>query len=256
MSAPAPIGLLFMARSEDGLRYLEFLDRKSIRRVIASHADENPGAEWIASLLELRDVTAQLEAYFHGSLRGFEVPLDPVGSPFQLEVWRALRDIPFATTRSYADIAKAIGQPRASRAVGLANNQNPIAIVVPCHRVIGADGKLVGYSGGLVRKKWLIEHEGRFGRATVLPGEITETLYVPQVEAPRREVAVLVAKSPAPAAGARASKRPSASRTGLKARAGRGEVGTRSAKPRPASSRRRVAASASKGSRAGSRRRS
>jgi methylated-DNA-[protein]-cysteine S-methyltransferase len=253
MSAPAPIGLLFLARSENGLRYLEYLDRKSIRRVIASHADATPGVEWIASLLELRDVTAQLEAYFHGSLRAFDAPLDPAGTESQLEVWRAIGDIPYASTRTYGDLAKAIGQPKALRAVTLASQQNPIAIVVPCHRVLAADGKLVAYSGGLARKKWLIEHEARFGRAMVLPGEITETLHVPAVAAPERAVAVLVAK-PAPARAAivarAAAKRPAAARAGVRAKAGRSEVSL-SAKPKPrsVSPRRRAVTSAKSASR-------
>jgi methylated-DNA-[protein]-cysteine S-methyltransferase len=262
MSAPAPIGLLFLARSENGLRHLEYLDRKSIRRVIASHADTNPGSEWIASLLELRDVTAQLEAYFHGSLREFDTPLDPAGTPAQLEVWRALGDIPYATTRTYGDLAKTLGQPKALRAITLAAQQNPIAIVAPDHRVVAADGKLVAYSGGLTRKKWLIEHEARFGRATVLPGEITETLHVPAVPTPERAVAVLVAKSPAGRAAIVARpivKRPAAARAAVRAKASRTTETSRAskaAKSRAASPRRRAVTSAKSASRATGRRRS
>jgi methylated-DNA-[protein]-cysteine S-methyltransferase len=227
-SAPHPIGLLFLARTEKGLRYAEYLDRRSIKRVIASHADENPGAEWQASLLALKSVTDQLSAYFHGTLSEFDLPLDPVGSEFQLLVWNALREIPFAATRSYGDIAKAIGEPKATRAVGLANNQNPIVIVIPCHRVIGADGSLVGYGGGLPRKRKLLEHEARFARATVLPGEITETLHVPAVRppAPRPEPAMAAAprakavavKAAAPAKPA-AKARPPVARAAAKRRA-------------------------------------
>jgi O-6-methylguanine DNA methyltransferase len=254
MSAPAPLGLLFLARTERGLRYVEFLDRKSIRRVIASHAEQNPGAEWVASLLELREITAQLEAYFHGSLRGFEVPLDPAGEPLEQEVWRALKDIPFATTRTVAEIAKAVGQPRAAQAVRLAIQQNPIAIVVPGHRVAGGDGKLASPAGGLPRRKWLVEHEARFGRATVLPGEITETLHVPVVEAPRPRP--VVAPRPVAAVVARSAKKAAAARNEVRARTSRAASNTKSAKPRTASSKRRVAAGARSGSRAGSRRRS
>jgi methylated-DNA-[protein]-cysteine S-methyltransferase len=158
----SPVGLLFLANSERGLRHLEFMDRKSIKRMIANHADEAPGAEWTPSLLELKPVVEQLEAYFVGALDRFKVPLDPVGSEFQLAVWRALLDIPYGETRTYGEIAKVIGQPRSARAVGLANNQNPIAIVVPCHRVIGANGALTGYGGGVARKKWLLQLEARF----------------------------------------------------------------------------------------------
>jgi methylated-DNA-[protein]-cysteine S-methyltransferase len=155
----SPVGLLFLARSERGLRYLQYMDRKSLKRMIALHAADAPEATWEPSLLELKGVVDQLETYFNGLLRAFEGPLDLVGSEFQLKVWSALRAIPFGETRTYGEIAKSIRQPKATRAVGLANNQNPIAIVVPCHRVIGANGTLTGYGGGLPRKKWLLQHE-------------------------------------------------------------------------------------------------
>ena len=164
MSAPPPIGLLFLARTSRGLRYLEFMDRKSLKRMIASHESEFPDATWDASLLELKAVTEQLGLYFLGTLREFEIPLDPLGSAFQLKVWKALGRIPFGATRTYGDIARSIDQPRASRAVGLANHHNPLAIVIPCHRVIGANGSLTGYGGGLNRKRWLLEHEARHGK--------------------------------------------------------------------------------------------
>jgi methylated-DNA-[protein]-cysteine S-methyltransferase len=172
MSAPAPIGLLFLARTAKGLRYLEFMNRKSLKRMIASHADALPGATWEPSLLELKSVTEQLESYFLGTLREFELPLDPVGSEFQLKVWSALSRIPFGETRTYGDIAKVVEQPRAARAVGLANHDNPIAIVVPCHRVIGASGNLTGYGGGVNRKRWLLEHEARHARPVARPGDL------------------------------------------------------------------------------------
>lgn len=158
----SPMGLLFLARTPRGLRYLEFMDRKSIKRMIANHAADAPANEWTPSLLELKPVVEQLEAYFVGALDRFKFPLDQVGSPFQLAVWKMLFDIPYGETRTYGEIAKAVGQPRSARAVGLANNQNPIAIVVPCHRVIGANGALTGYGGGVARKKWLLQLEARF----------------------------------------------------------------------------------------------
>lgn len=158
----SPLGLLFLARSTTGLRHLQFMDRKSIKRMIANHAAEYPEATWEPSLLELKPVVEQLEGYFCGALDRFNVPLDPAGSPFQLAVWRALNAIPYGETRSYGAIAKAVKQPRSARAVGLANNLNPIAIIVPCHRVIGANGTLTGYVGGLTRKKWLLSLEARF----------------------------------------------------------------------------------------------
>jgi len=103
----------------------------------------------------------QLQAYLAGELREFELPLAAEGTPFQQRVWRALCDIPYGETISYGELARRIGQPTAARAVGLANGQNPISIVVPCHRVIGANGSLTGYGGGLERKRWLLAHESK-----------------------------------------------------------------------------------------------
>ena len=102
----------------------------------------------------------QLDEYFSGTRRSFELPLRLCGTPFQQRVWSALCEIPYGETRSYRDIAEAVGSPRAYRAVGMANNRNPILILVPCHRVIGADGALVGYGGGLDMKRALLELEG------------------------------------------------------------------------------------------------
>jgi len=108
----------------------------------------------------IQEAAKQLEDYFAGERKDFDLPLAPKGTPFQLKVWQALTTIPYGETRSYKQIAEQIGNSRACRAVGLANNRNPIAIVVPCHRVIGANGKLVGYGGGLEVKKYLLELEG------------------------------------------------------------------------------------------------
>ena len=109
----------------------------------------------------LKHPREQLQAYLDGELRDFELPLAAEGTPFQQRVWRALCDIPYGETISYGELARRIGQPTASRAVGLANGQNPISIVVPCHRVIGANGSLTGYGGGLERKRWLLAHESK-----------------------------------------------------------------------------------------------
>ncbi len=106
-----------------------------------------------------RAARAQLEAYFAGELQEFTLDLAPEGTPFQSRVWRALLAIPYGATESYGALARRIGLPRAARAVGLANGRNPISIVIPCHRVIGADGSLTGYGGGLERKQWLLAHE-------------------------------------------------------------------------------------------------
>ena len=121
-----------------------------------SHID--PHGEKKASTLT--DITAmQLDEYFAGKRKKFDIPLNPQGTAFQLSVWKALQAIPYGKTRSYKQIAQTIGNPKACRAVGLANNKNPIWIIIPCHRVIGADGALTGYGGGLKMKKNLLEIE-------------------------------------------------------------------------------------------------
>jgi methylated-DNA-[protein]-cysteine S-methyltransferase len=118
-----------------------------------------PRADWQAADEPFADVRRQLAAYFAGKLRQFDLPLRMDGTPFQQRVWQALTRIPFGQTISYAELARRIGQPTAVRAVGAANGRNPISIIVPCHRVIGADGRLTGYGGGLECKAWLIGHE-------------------------------------------------------------------------------------------------
>ena len=109
----------------------------------------------------LDEAARQLAAYFAGSLRDFDLPLAPEGSDFQRQVWDALLRIPFGETTSYLALAKRIGDARHVRAVGAANGRNPISIIIPCHRVVGSDGSLVGYGGGLERKRWLLDHETR-----------------------------------------------------------------------------------------------
>jgi len=106
-----------------------------------------------------KDVAEQLDAYFNGELSSFEIEMNLLGTPFQRSVWAQLGDIPYGETISYGELARRVGNPNASRAVGLANGRNPVAIIVPCHRVIGANGSLTGYGGGLERKTWLLEHE-------------------------------------------------------------------------------------------------
>ncbi len=120
-----------------------------------------PPADAKRSKSKLHAVARQLDEYFAGSRQQFELPLHPSGTPFQLEVWGALLTIPYGETVSYADIARRIRRPRAVRAVGAANGANPLAIIVPCHRVIGSHGDLVGYGGGLPAKRWLLAHERR-----------------------------------------------------------------------------------------------
>ena len=208
----SPLGLLFVARSPRGLRYLEFMDRRSLKRTIAGYESTAADATWEPSLLELKPVVDQLDSYFSGMIKKFSLPLDPDGTEFQHAVWRALLDIPYAETRSYGDVARTIGQPGAARAVGLANNQNPVAIIVPCHRVIGAGGSLVGYGGGMHRKKWLLDHETRFASLDArarMPG-LPRATTRPAARTPLR-AALATGK---PASAARATRKPAASPRG------------------------------------------
>ena len=115
------------------------------------------------------EVEAQLDAYFAGELTEFDVPLAPAGAPFQLAVWEALTRIPYGETASYGQIAREVGRPDAVRAVGTTNGRNPIAVIIPCHRVIGADGTLVGYGGGLPRKRLLLELEAEHAAPRLWP---------------------------------------------------------------------------------------
>jgi len=134
-----------------------------IRAIDFHCAADAPGRECPSNPL-LRRAVEQLQAYFAGELRDFDLPLDMPGTAFQKRVWQALRSIPYGETRSYSLVAAAIGAPAAVRAVGAANGRNPIPIVVPCHRVIGAAGSLVGYGGGLPLKRLLLDLESRHGQ--------------------------------------------------------------------------------------------
>ncbi|MGH8488762.1 MAG: methylated-DNA--[protein]-cysteine S-methyltransferase [Gammaproteobacteria bacterium] len=147
---PSPIGELLL--TSDGLaltRLYMDTERQSSR----------PQEGWVRDDARFKSAREQLAAYFGGELTGFDLPLAGEGTAFQKRVWKALCDIPYGDTISYGEQARRIGQPNGARAVGTANGQNPISIIVPCHRVIGANGALTGYGGGLPRKKWLLEHE-------------------------------------------------------------------------------------------------
>jgi methylated-DNA-[protein]-cysteine S-methyltransferase len=123
----------------------------------------NPPDDWRESAEPFADAIAQLNEYFAGERTEFDLALDMRGTQFQKDVWNALLTIPYGETRSYGEIARQIGRPDRARAVGSANGSNPISIIVPCHRVIGADGSLVGYGGGLDRKRFLLDHEAGVG---------------------------------------------------------------------------------------------
>ncbi len=131
------------------------------------------GADWRRDdeMSLLMEAKQQLAAYFAGERQTFDLPLRPAGTPFQRQVWEELGRIPYGVTVSYGELARRIGNPAASRAVGLANGRNPISIIVPCHRVIGANGKLVGYAGGMERKQRLLAHEAEV-RARSLPSAV------------------------------------------------------------------------------------
>lgn len=119
----------------------------------------------------------QLHDYFEGGVKYFDLPLDPQGTPFQRSVWKALEQIPFGETQSYQTIADVIQNPKAVRAVGGANGRNPISIIVPCHRVIGRNGTLTGYAGGVERKRWLLTHEG----VDIKPSKVNDVLTLQEV---------------------------------------------------------------------------
>ena len=156
----SPIGPLLAVVDDDGPLVALHLPKDGVLAVIAP--------EWRRAPNRLRDVRAALDAYFAGTRLDFDMALAPRGTPFQRTVWDALLEIPYGATESYAGLARRIGKPGAMRAVGAANGANPIAIVVPCHRVIGADGSLTGYGGGLPAKQWLLAHERRHAPATRL----------------------------------------------------------------------------------------
>ncbi|WP_027896932.1 methylated-DNA--[protein]-cysteine S-methyltransferase [Zestomonas thermotolerans] len=146
----SPLGPLLLAGGRAGLRLL--------------HMDASPAwstaPDWQPDRGELDEVCRQLDEYFAGRRQRFELPLAPTGSAFQRLVWAALLEIPYGHTWSYAELARHIGQPSAVRAVGSANGANPIAVIIPCHRVIGSNGTLTGYAGGMERKRQLLQLEG------------------------------------------------------------------------------------------------
>ncbi|MDQ6831025.1 MAG: methylated-DNA--[protein]-cysteine S-methyltransferase [Gemmatimonadota bacterium] len=146
---PTGVGDLLIVAEEDGLTEVLFDGHPDL----SWQRDSSPGSI-------LSTVRAQIESYFAGTRTTFDVPLAPRGTPFQQRVWNELRAIPYGTTITYGELARRVGDVKASRAVGAANGRNPIPIIVPCHRVVGTNGSLTGFGGGMARKLWLLRHEG------------------------------------------------------------------------------------------------
>lgn len=156
-----PLGAMLAIVGDHALELLEFVDRRALETELQALRSKVGSVVVPGENAILRRTRTQLEEYFAGTRRAFDIPLSQRGSPFQLAAWRALQEIPYGQTRSYTDMARRVGSPGAVRAIGRANGQNQIAIVVPCHRVIRADGSLCGYGGGRWRKQWLLDHERR-----------------------------------------------------------------------------------------------
>lgn len=146
----SPIGPLLLTARDSALTGVQMQNQRHFRELPPGTVRDD---SWFA------DVASQLDRYFSGELATFDLPLQLGGTDFQRSVWKQLQAIPYGETISYSELARRVGNPNACRAVGLANGRNPIAIIVPCHRVIGANGSLTGYGGGLDRKTWLLQHE-------------------------------------------------------------------------------------------------
>ena len=153
----SPVGDLMLVANDTHLTGVRFLPDPNLDLAARGWQRAKGGTPADAILERTRN---QLAAYFDGRTTTFDLPLGATGTPFQTQVWQALRGIPFGETISYGELARRLGDPKAMRAVGAANGRNPIPIIVPCHRVIGANGSLIGFGGGLERKRWLLAHEG------------------------------------------------------------------------------------------------
>jgi methylated-DNA-[protein]-cysteine S-methyltransferase len=174
----SPVGNLLLAGDGTSLELIHFQSGPHAR---------NAAAEWVRNPRPFEPAVAQLLEYFAGERREFDLPLAPQGTDFQRSVWTALRKIPYGETLSYGELARRIGNPNASRAVGLANGANPLPIVVPCHRVIGADGSLTGFGGGLdIKRKLLALERAHAGQCSAAPQmELLGTAYTAATDLPR-----------------------------------------------------------------------
>lgn len=159
-----PLGAMVAVSSAHALHLLEFTDRRALPAELAALRREAKGSMGLGRLAPTDRIEREMAAFMAGRCARFETPLRPRGTPFTQQVWRALRAIPAGQTRSYGQLAREMGRPDAARAVGRANGANPIAVAVPCHRLLGADGSLTGYGGGLWRKRALIDLERTFLR--------------------------------------------------------------------------------------------
>ena len=149
----APFGEVTIVASHIGVRYVTFADDAHPKSLDMLNVESND------CHVVVHEVVRQLDEYFSGTRREFDLPLDLQGTEFQVAAWRSLARVPFGSTASYGEQAASIGRPRAVRAIGGANGRNPVAIVLPCHRIIGANGSLTGFGGGIAVKKWLLDHE-------------------------------------------------------------------------------------------------
>jgi methylated-DNA-[protein]-cysteine S-methyltransferase len=165
---PSPVGPITLVATERGLAYVGNAGERP-ERIARWKADRLAGAREVAATPALDEAERQLHEYFVGERRVFDLPLDAPGTPFRESVWRILREIPFGATTTYAAIAARLGDPNAVRAVGSANGANPLSIVVPCHRVVGSDGALTGYAGGMRTKARLLAHERLHAGQAKLP---------------------------------------------------------------------------------------
>lgn len=156
---PTPLGPMMVGVTSEGLCLLEFTDRKMLETQLTTLKKRMKSEMVTGQHPMIDEVNAQLDAYFEGKRKTFDIPLVVPGTEFQQKVWDALNQIPYGVTRSYKQQADAVGDVKAVRAVARANGENRISIIIPCHRIIGSDGSIVGYGGGIQRKQWLLKHE-------------------------------------------------------------------------------------------------